>query len=143
MTREKSYFVGGLFVGLLVASLFLFYFAPRYATVKSGDTLIRQDKWTGQTWRFVGHQWQAIAGQGYDWEKIDRSLLSALRIPFAEVDTAKALKLLREKYPVLKELSDEDLLERIKLVYSKQVLVGLYLESFLKAEQPPAPASAE
>jgi hypothetical protein len=47
---------------------------------------------------------------------------------------------LREKYPVLKELSDEDLLERIKLVYSKQVLVNVYLDSWLKMEQPAASA---
>jgi hypothetical protein len=140
MAREKSYFVGGLFIGIVVASLFLFYFAPRYAMVKSGDTLIRQDKWTGHSWRFVDNQWKAIVGQNYNWEKIDASLMSALRIPFAEVDKAKALKLLREKYPVLNELSDEDLFERIKLVYSKQVLVNLYLDSFLKMEQPAAPA---
>jgi hypothetical protein len=140
MAREKSYFVGGLFIGIVVASLFLFYFAPRYATVKSGDTLIRQDKWTGHSWRFVDNRWKAIGGQNYDWEKIDASLMSALRIPFAEVDKAKALKLLREKYPNLKELSDDDLFERIKFVYSKQILVNLYLDSFLKMEQPAASA---
>jgi hypothetical protein len=140
MAREKSYFVGGLVIGILVTLIFLFYFAPRYAAVKSGDTIIRQDKWTGQSWRFVDNRWKAITGQGYDWDKIDASLVSALRIPFADVDKQKALKLLREKYPALKELSDDDLLERIKLVYSKQVLVNLYLDSFLKMEQPAASA---
>jgi hypothetical protein len=135
MAREKSYFVGGLSVGVLVAALFLFYFAPRYTTVKSGDTLIRQDKWTGQSWRFVDNQWKAITGQNYDWEKIDASLVSALRIPYAEVDTDAALKLLKEKHAILKTLSDEDLLERIKIVYSRQILCNLYLDSFLKAEK--------
>jgi hypothetical protein len=135
MTREKTYFIGGLLIGILIAALFLLYFAPRYTTVKSGDTLIRQDKWTGQSWRFVDNQWKEIGGQNYDWEKIDRSLVSALRIPYGEEDTAAALKLLKEKYAILKTLSDEDLLERIKLVYSKQVLVHLYLDAFLKAEK--------
>jgi hypothetical protein len=139
MAREKMYFIGGLFIGVLVALLFLFYFAPRYSVVQTPTALVRQDKWTGQSWRFVDNQWKAIVAQDYDWEKIDASLVSALRIPSAEVDQGKALKLLREKYPALKELSDEDLLERIKIVYSRQILGNMYLDSFLKAEKASPP----
>jgi hypothetical protein len=60
--------------------------------------------------------------------------MAALRIPFADVDTDSALKSLQEKHPVLKDLTREELLERIKLVYSRQVLVNMYLDSFLKTE---------
>jgi len=103
MYKEKMNFVIGLMAGILTASLFLFYFAPRYTTAKAGDTLVRNDKWTGQSWRLVDNQWKAIVGQDHDWDKIDGSLRSALRIPFAEVDTGSALRLLREKFPVLKD----------------------------------------
>jgi hypothetical protein len=139
MAREKTYFIGGLFVGIVVASLFLFYFAPRYTTMKSGDTLIRQDRWTGQSWRFADNQWKAIVGQDYDWEKIDYALVSALRIPHGEADTGAALKLLKEKHAILKTLSDEDLLERIKIVYSRQILSSMYLDAFLKTEKASQP----
>ena len=132
MIKEKTNFIVGLLVGVLIATVFLFYFAPRYTTAKTGDTLVRSDKWTGNSWRLVDNQWKAIVGQDHDWEKIDGALRGALRIPFAEVDTGAALKLLREKHPALKDLSDEDVLERIKLVYSKQILCNLYLDSFLK-----------
>jgi hypothetical protein len=135
MAREKMYFIGGLLIGVLMASLFLFYFAPRYATVKSGETLIRQDKWTGQSWRFTDNQWKAIVGQNHDWEKVDSALVKALHIPFADVDAGGAMKLLREKHPILKTLSDEELLERIKTVYSRQILTNMYLDSFLKVEK--------
>jgi hypothetical protein len=74
-------------------------------------------------------------GVNRDWESIDRALLSALRIPFAEVDTDQALKQLQEKHPALKDLPKEELIERIKLVYSRQVLVNMYLDSFVKTEQ--------
>jgi hypothetical protein len=140
MNKEKRNFVIGLLAGILTASLFLFYFAPRYTATKAEDTLVRFDRWTGQSWRLVDNQWKAIMGQDHDWDKIDGSLRNALRIPFAEVDTGAALKLLREKYPALKDLSDEDLLERIKLVYSKQILCNLYLDNFLKMEKGNPPA---
>ncbi len=139
MAREKMYFIGGLFIGVFVALLFLFYFAPRYSVVKTPNGLVRQDKWTGQSWRFVDNQWKAIVAQDYDWEKIDASLVSALRIPSGELDTGAALKLLKQKHPILKTLSDEDLLERIKIVYSRQILGNMYLDTFLKAEKSSPP----
>ena len=96
--------------------------------------MIKQDTWTGRSWRFVENEWKSIVGVNRDWDSIDRALLSALRIPFAEVDTDLALKQLQEKHPVLKELPKDELLERIKLVYSRQVLVNMYLDSFVKME---------
>jgi hypothetical protein len=135
MKGEKRYFIIGLVIGILLSGGFFYYFAPRYTTVKSGDTMLRQDTWTGRSWRFVDNEWKSIVGFNRDWDSIDKALLAALRIPFAEVNTDSALVRLREKHPILKELPNEELLERIKLVYSRQVLVNMYLDSFVKMEQ--------
>jgi len=135
MGREKTYFGMGLVIGIVLAALFLFYFAPRYTTVKAGDNLIKQDRWSGQSWRFVDNQWKRIVGEDHDWDKIDKALTGALGIATDTPSRANALDLLRKKDPILKDLSDDDLLERIKLVYSKQILVNMYLESFLKLER--------
>jgi hypothetical protein len=134
MTNEKAYFGIGLVVGVILAGLFLYYFAPRYNTVKSSDTLIKQDRWTGRSWRYVDNQWKAIVDVNRDWTEIDQALRAALKLPFANVDTGSALTTLRKTHPVLSDLSDEDLLERIKLVYSKQIICNMYLDSFLKAQ---------
>jgi hypothetical protein len=134
MGREKTYFGMGLVMGIVLATVFLFYFAPRYTTVKVSDTLVKQDKWSGQSWRFVDNQWKRIVGEDHDWDKIDKALTGALGIETDTPSRTNALDLLRKKDPILKDLSDDDLLERIKLVYSKQILVNMYLESFLKFE---------
>ncbi len=132
MTREKTYFGFGLVMGIVIAFLFLYYFAPRYITVKSGDTLIKQDRWSGQTWRFVSDEWKSIVGEDHDWEKIDTALRGALGIQKNGHDRTDAINSLRKKNDVLNELSEDELLERIKLVYSKEILVNLYLQNFLK-----------
>lgn len=134
MKSEKTYFVSGIALGILLSAVFFFYFAPRYETIKEGETMIKQDKWTGRSWRFMDEGWKAIVGTNRDWEKIDSALMAALRVPFADVDTNSALVALRDTHPILKDLSREELLERIKMVYSRQVLVNMYLDSFLKAE---------
>jgi hypothetical protein len=135
MGREKTYFGMGLVIGIVLATVFLFYFAPRYTTVKVGDNLVKQDKWSGQSWRFVDNQWKRIVGEDRDWDGIDKALTGALGIETDTPSRTNALDLLRKKDPILKDLSDDDLLERIKLVYSKQILVNMYLESFLKLEK--------
>lgn len=134
MKAEKTYLISGIALGFLLSAIFFFYFAPRYETLKEGETMIKQDKWTGRSWRFTDDEWKPVVGVNRDWEKIDRALMAALRIPFADVDADSALVALQEKHPVLLELKREELLERIKLVYSRQVLVNMYLDSFLKAE---------
>jgi len=135
MNGEKRYFLIGLVIGILLSGAFFYYFAPRYTTLKSGDTILRQDTWTGRSWRLADNQWKSIVGVNRDWDSIDKALLAALRIPFAEVNTDSALVRLREKHPILKDLPSEELLERIKLVYSRQVLVNMYLDNFVKMEQ--------
>jgi len=135
MTREKAYFGVGLAVGIVLAFFFLFYFAPRYSTMKSGDALIKVDRWSGQTWRFVENHWKTIQGANRDWEKIDNMLTEALRVPSEGVDRVNALSLLREKNPILRDLADDELLERIKFVYSKEILVNSYMKNFLELEK--------
>jgi hypothetical protein len=141
MTSEKKYLLIGMVMGILISGVFFYYFAPRYTAVKSGDTVLRQDTWTGQSWRFSDNQWKAVVGVNRDWESIDRALISALRIPFAETDTGSALSRLREKHSVLKDLPNDELVERIKLLYSRQILVNMYLDSFMKTEKDRVPAS--
>ena len=131
MRNEKSYFGLGLIVGIIISALFLFYVAPRYNTVQSGENIIRQDKWTGSSWRYMDNQWKKISDVSRDWDSIDQALRNALNIPFAKVNTENALSTLRKNYPVLKDVSDDELLERIKLVYSKQVVCNLYLKQFM------------
>ncbi|MBW1998100.1 MAG: hypothetical protein JRJ29_09080 [Deltaproteobacteria bacterium] len=135
MSKEKSYFGIGLVFGILMTALALYYVAPRYTTVGSGTQVIKQDRWSGQSWRLVGDQWKPITGAERNWVAIDKVLMSALRIPTDRKKRASTLDLLRNKYPILKEIPDEELLERIKLVYSREILVNLYLNDFRKLER--------
>jgi hypothetical protein len=135
MGRDKKYLVLGVFIGLILAFFYFHYFAPRYEINKTGLTTIKIDKWTGQSWRLVDNDWKLMADRNEDLEKIDRTLREALNIPFAQVNTDSALKKLRDSYPLLKDVPDDELLERIKLVYSKQVLVNMYLGDFLKTSE--------
>jgi hypothetical protein len=135
MSSEKKYLIVGLALGMLVSVLFFTTLAPRYNTINTGTSLVKQDTWTGRSWRLVENEWKPIIGQNREWEKIDEALQGALKIPVAEVKTDSAMKLLRSKYAILTDLSDEELLERIKLVYSRQVLCNLYLESFMKVQE--------
>lgn len=135
MGREKIHFGVGIVVGLVLAALFFYYFAPRYITVKSGGVLIKQDRWSGRSWRFLDNEWKEIVNIDQKWRRIDQSLREALHVPAGGIDTTSALNMLRQRYPVLKDVTDNELLERIKLVYSKEILCNLYLKNFLKLEQ--------
>ena len=135
MARERKFFGIGLVIGVVLTALFLHYFAPRYSTIKSGDTLIKQDRWSGESWRFVDNQWKKIMSVSRDWEKVDKTLQEALHIPTEAVDRGDALSLLRNKHPVLEDVTDDELFERIKIVYSKVILSNLYLKNLLKLEE--------
>ena len=132
MKSEKKSLVLGVIIGLILAFFYFHYFAPRYEVNKTGLSTIKIDKWTGQSWRLVADSWTKMLDRDEDWEQIDKTLQEALKIPFVQVDSDSALKKLREKYPLLDKISDDELLERIKLVYSKLVLVNMYLGDFLK-----------
>ena len=132
MKNGKKNLIIGIVIGIVLAFLFFQYFAPRYEIKKTGLTMVKIDKWTGQSWRYVDNNWKKMLEMDANWEEIDRTLQEALKIPFAQVDSNSALVKLRSKYPILKEIPDDELLERIKLVYSKLVLVNMYLGDFLK-----------
>ncbi len=135
MSKDKKYLILGIIIGLVLAFLYFHFFAPRYEITKTDLSTIKIDKWTGQSWRLVNDEWKVMLETDEDLEKIDNILLEALHIPFAQVDSGSALKKLRDRYPALKEVSDDVLMERIKLVYSKQVLVNMYLGEFMKKSE--------
>jgi hypothetical protein len=135
MNKDKKYLILGIIIGLVLAFLYFHFFAPRYEITKTGLSTIKVDKWTGQSWRLVNDEWKVMLETDEDIEKIDNTLLEALHIPFAQVDSDSALKKLRDRYPALRDISDDLLLERIKLVYSKQVLVNMYLGEFMKKSE--------
>jgi hypothetical protein len=135
MKIDKKCLLLGIVIGLVLAFFYFHYFASRYEIDKTGLSTIKIDKWTGQSWRLVNNEWKVMLETEEDLEKIDNTLLEALHIPFAQVDSDSALKKLRDRYPALKDISDDLLLERIKLVYSKQVLVNMYLGEFMKKSE--------
>ncbi|MBN2420425.1 MAG: hypothetical protein JXL81_13635, partial [Deltaproteobacteria bacterium] len=141
----KKSLILGIVIGIVLSFLYFNFFAPRYEINKTAMYTVKVDKWTGQSWRLVDNNWKKMVDIDEDWELIDKTLGEAIKInlPEAQVDSGAALKKLRDRYPVLKEIPDYDLLERIKLVYSKQVLVGMYLSGFMNVEKSSEEASRE
>jgi hypothetical protein len=134
MKNGKKNLILGVIIGVVLAFFYFHYFAPRYEIKKTGLSMIKIDKWTGQSWQFVDNTWKKMVNMDEDWERIDQTLREALKIPFAQIDSDSALKKLRKNYPILNDIPDDELLERIKLVYSKLVMVNMYLGDFLKAD---------
>lgn len=132
MKKEKMTLILGLVIGLAAAFFYFNFFASRYELKEEGLYVIKLDKWTGQSWSLVNNNWKTMSVMDENWDEVDRTLSEALKIPFAQVDSESALKKLKESYPKLKDIPDEELLERIKLVYSKMVMVNMYLGDFLK-----------
>lgn len=135
MKNTKLSFVLGIAIGAILTFLYLNYFAPRYEIEKVGLSLVKTDKWTGQSWRYLNDNWKKVVYTDQEWKEIDQALAGALRIPVSSGRTESALKLLREKYPILKDIPNDELQERIKLVYSTQILWDMYLEDFMKRHQ--------
>ncbi|MFC1534588.1 hypothetical protein ACFL7M_14635 [Thermodesulfobacteriota bacterium] len=132
MKNGKKNLILGVLIGLIVAFFYFHYFAPRYEIKKTGLSMVKIDKWTGKSWRFVDNNWKKVLEIDASWKEVDRTLQEALKVPFVKVDSGAAFKKLRESYPVLNGIPDDELQERIKLVYSKLVLVNMYLGDFLK-----------
>lgn len=134
MKKTKLYFVAGIAVGAILTFFCLNYFAPRYEMEKVGVSMVKTDKWTGQSWKYVNDSWKKIARTDQEWQEIDQALAEALNIPVSNNNTESAVRLLREKYPILKDIPNDELQERIKLVYSSQILRDLYLDDFMKRQ---------
>ena len=145
MTSGKKSMIWGIVIGIVLSFLYCNFFAPRYEITKTALSTIKIDKWTGQSWRFVDNNWKEMIDMDEDWELIDKTLGEAINIniPEAQVDSASALQRLRERYPIFEGIPDYDLLERIKLVYSKQLLVNLYLRGFMNVDKTTGEASQE
>ena len=137
MTSSKKNLIYGIIIGIVLSFLYFNFFSPRYEITKTAVSTIKIDKWTGQSWRFADNNWKKMTDMDEDWALIDKTLGEAINIniPEAQVDSAAALKRLKDRYPIFKDISDYDLLERIKLVYSKQLLVNLYLRGFMNIEK--------
>ncbi len=135
MRREKFQFAIGVLVGIVLTALFFIYFAPRYQIVERDGVLHKQDRWTGDTWCFCDKEWKRVSEHDDNWKNIDDVLVQALKHSGVDEVRKTAMQKLKEKYPLLKKYSDEDILERVKLVYAREILSGLYLENFLKIER--------
>lgn len=137
MSSGKKSLILGIVIGVVLSILYFNFFAPRYEIKKTAVFTIKIDKWTGQSWRLIDNNWKKMIDMDEDWELVDKTLGDAINIniPEAQVDAGAALKKLRDRYPVFKDIPDYDLLERIKLVYSKQLLVNLYLRGFMNVEK--------
>jgi hypothetical protein len=135
MKKTKFYFVSGIAVGAILTYFCMNWFAPRYEMEKVGSSMVKTDKWTGQSWRYVNDSWKKIERTDQEWQEIDQALAEALNIPVSDNNTESALSLLREKYPILKDIPNDELQERIKLVYSSQILRDLYLDDFMKRQK--------
>ena len=142
MKKDKRNLIIGLVIGIIAALLYSHFFAPRYEIKKEGMVVLKLDRWTGQSWRFADNTWKKILDADENWEDIDNALIEVMNIPFAQVDSESALKKLRDRNPILKDIPDDELLERIKLVYSKMVLVNMYLGEFLKTSVQASQATA-
>lgn len=145
MTSSKKNLIYGIIIGIVLSFLYFNFFSPRYEITKTAVSTIKIDKWTGQSWRFADNNWKKMTDMDEDWALIDKTLGEAINIniPEAQVDSAAALKRLKDRYPIFKDISDYDLLERIKLVYSKQLLVNLYLRGFMNIEKSSEAGSQE
>lgn len=126
--QTKTHFGIGLFVGILVTALFFHFFAPRYEVTRSDDKLIKQDRWSGNSWRYSGAKWEKISDMNRDWKPIDEALMAALNLGGTgdSNNSDKQMAALKQKYPVLENIDNEDILERIKYIYARKVMVDMY-----------------
>jgi hypothetical protein len=128
MVQTRTHFGIGLFIGIIVTALFFQFFAPRYEVIESDDMLVKQDKWSGNSWKYEGNKWEKITDVTRDWQPIDEALMNALKLP-VNSDTNNSdvqMASLKQKYSVLEKLSDEDVMERIKYIYARKIMVDLY-----------------
>jgi predicted RND superfamily exporter protein len=130
MTREKTYFGIGLVIGIVVSALFLLFFAPRYTTSKSGDTLIKQDKWSGRSWQYAGGSWQEIRSVDSRQEEIDKELRKAMMVIVDQTSLNQAMVKFKELFPALKDVPDDELLSRMSTFYSREITSALFLQSY-------------
>ena len=128
MIKTRTHFGIGLFIGIVVTALFFQFFAPRYDVIKSDKMLIKQDKWSGNSWRYESDKWEKISDNTRDWKPIDEVLMKALNLTTKGTANSSdgQMASLKKKYPELEKISNEDIMERIKYIYARKIMVDLY-----------------
>jgi len=132
VTQTKIHFGIGLFIGIIATALFFQFFALRYEVMESGKMLIKQDKWSGTSWKFEGNKWEKITSVLKDWKPVDKILMEALNITIhgdKKNSSYNQIASLKKKHPELEKISSEDIMERIKYIYARQIMVDLYFSN--------------
>jgi len=140
MKKEKLVFAVGLAVGIFLTAVFFQVFAPRYATMLNGEGLIKQDRWSGRSWRYDGASWEEIREADSRKEQIDQELRKALTVVIDQGRVTQATNRFKEIFPALKEIPDDELLTRMSTLYSNQIMSTLFLESYHRSLEEKAKA---
>ena len=101
--EKKLYLIIGIIIGIVTTSSYFYIFAPRYEIKRTHSEVLKIDKWTGNSWRYINNKWQKINPETQKWQKIDLILERALDTKQDSKDIKLALKKLRDRYPILKE----------------------------------------
>ncbi len=130
MMQGRTHFGIGLCLGVVVTAVFFHFFAPRYEVVNSESATIKQDRWSGDTWRLEGDQWRKVMDTQMNWQPVDDALMKELNIPTQNDSQGpgRQIAALKKKYPVLETVSDEEIMERIKYIYARKIMVDLYFD---------------
>lgn len=128
MIQTRVHFGFGFTVGLCISALVFYFFFPRYDVIESNRAIIKQDKWSGLSWKYEGNEWKKIKENKTDWGPVDKALLRSINAPVVEnkTNTSNQVAALKKKYPLLEEFSDEDIMERIKYIYARKIMLDLY-----------------
>lgn len=135
MNKEKIVFALGLAVGMVLTALFFQVFAPRYATLQTDESLVKQDRWSGRSWRYSGGSWEEVREVDSQQQQIDQELRKALKVVIDQGRLMEATSRFKEIFPTLKEIPDEELLTRMSTLYSNQIMSTLFLESYHRSLQ--------
>ena len=76
--EKKLYLIIGIIIGIVTASSYFYIFAPRYEIKRTHSEVLKIDKWTGNSWRYINNKWQKINPETQKWQKIDLILEKAL-----------------------------------------------------------------
>ena len=60
MKNTKLNLALGIVIGATLTFLYLNYYAPRYEIEKVGLSLVKTDKWTGQSWKYINDNWKKV-----------------------------------------------------------------------------------
>ena len=128
MTQTKVHFGIGLFIGVVLTALSFQFFAYRYDVIELDKILIKQDKWSGNSWRYENDQWGKINDNTRDWKPVDEILMKAINMP-ADANTNRSeerITSLKKEYPELEKIPDEDIIKRINYIYARKIMVDFY-----------------